>query len=57
MKQTNPQLAQTIVGALFKDIKDRQGLRQGWEGIDGNIQDEILKTLLLTTKRILDDNK
>ncbi len=27
---------------LIEDISDRRGLRQEWEGIDGDIQDEII---------------
>ena len=29
---------------LINDISDRRGLRQEWEAIDGDIQDEIIET-------------
>jgi hypothetical protein len=31
-----------IVYNIIRDLSDRKGLRQGWEQIDGDIQDEII---------------
>lgn len=38
--------AARIVGLLLQDIQDRRGFRQTWEGIDGEIQDEIIQRWL-----------
>lgn len=54
--KSNPALAKAIVKAIFEDFTDRGGLRQEWEQIDEDIQEEILKTWLLSTKKILDEN-
>lgn len=36
--------AQKIVSLIIKDMTDRRGLRQGWDDIDSDIQDEIRET-------------
>ncbi len=36
-----PTLAQRIAGAIELDISDRRGLRQEWEQIDPDTQDDI----------------
>jgi hypothetical protein len=35
------ELAHEIVEAIIRDLTDRKGLRQEWDMIDGEIQDEI----------------
>jgi hypothetical protein len=56
MKKSNPFLAKEIVKAILDDFTDRRGLRQAWDPIDDEIKDDVLKTWLLSTKRILDEN-
>lgn len=34
--------ARKIVDGILVDLTDRRGLRQAWEGIDDDIQDEII---------------
>ncbi len=36
-----PTLAQRIVAAIESDLSDRRGIRQEWEQIDPDVQDEI----------------
>lgn len=36
-----PDLAQRVVDAIERDISDRRGLRQQWEKIDNDTQDDI----------------
>lgn len=37
----NESISQEIVDAIVFDFTDRRGLRQQWEGIDDEIQQEI----------------
>lgn len=37
----NKDTAAIIVDAIIKDLTDRRGLRQEWDAIDDDIQDEI----------------
>jgi trans-2-enoyl-CoA reductase len=44
---TNEQIyyrSQTIVEEIIKDLSDRRGLRQEWNQIDEDIQEEIRET-------------
>lgn len=41
-KHPAPDLAQRVVEVIRKDFTDRRGLRQSWESIDDETQDEIL---------------
>ncbi len=34
-------VARSAVALIIKDLSDRRGFRQEWEGIDDDIQDEI----------------
>ena len=43
-----------IVFSIKKDFTDRGGLRQEWEQIDNDIQNEILETWVKDVKRILE---
>lgn len=56
MKKSNAQVAEAIVKSILNDFTDRRGLRQEWDQFDDGIKDEIVKTWLLATKRILDAN-
>jgi hypothetical protein len=40
---SKPPLATQIVDALKDDFTDRRGLRQAWEDIDADVQNEILE--------------
>ena len=42
-----------IIFSIIRDFTDRRGLRQGWENIDDDIQDEIIETWLEITKKQL----
>ena len=33
--------AAIIVALIIRDLRDRRGLRQGWDGIDPDTQEEI----------------
>lgn len=49
------QKASGIIGKIYdliNDISDRRGLRQEWEQIDGDIQDEIIDKWLDIIKRV-----
>jgi hypothetical protein len=37
----NSKIADSIVSAILRDLKDRRGLRHAWERIDEDIQLEI----------------
>ena len=43
-KETEIDKAQKIVAVIERDLTDRRGLRQEWEGIDDKIQVEIRET-------------
>ena len=34
--------AKKVVAEILTDLKDRRGLRQAWESIDADIQEEIV---------------
>lgn len=36
--------AMVAVDAILADLRDRRGLRQAWETLDDEIQDEIIET-------------
>ena len=42
-----------IIFSIIRDFTDRNGLRQEWENIDNDIQDEIIETWLEITKKQL----
>lgn len=50
---TNDQKADQIVEAILMDFTGRRGLRQEWEKIDEDIQEEIKQEWLNIVKRIL----
>ena len=35
--------AKNIVAALLEDLTDRRGLRQAWDSIDEDVQEEIIE--------------
>ena len=57
MKKTNPALAQDIVGTILMDLTSRPGLARGWAALDEDTRDTILRSWLLSTKRLLDENE
>lgn len=46
-------VAREIVKAIEDDFTDRRGLRQEWEQIDSDTQDEIRREWIKATERIL----
>lgn len=38
-----PTAAERIVQAIIRDLTDRRGLRQVWEDIDEDVQEEIVR--------------
>jgi hypothetical protein len=48
-------LAQKIVNAILKDLFDRSGFRQTWDGCDTEIQKEIRESLEERATEILKD--
>ena len=49
-----PTIEQKIVEAILRDMTDRRGLSQEWEGIDNDIQEEIRKTWAGKVRAVLD---
>lgn len=49
--------AKKIVAAIIDDMTDRGGLRQGWDMIDGDIQDEIRDTWADKVDAVLEEGK
>lgn len=47
--------AEKIVEAIMKDFTDRRGLRQEWEQIDEDIQNEIKGTWIELVRKVLDE--
>lgn len=43
-KQTTDTIAEAVVDVLVADFTNRRGLRQEWENIDPDIQQEIVDT-------------
>lgn len=43
MKTVKENAARKAVDNIIADLKDRRGLRQEWEGIDDDVQQEIRK--------------
>jgi hypothetical protein len=50
-----PDKATLIVEAILKDLKGRRGLRQEWDGIDRDIQEEIIDVWAASVRQILND--
>jgi hypothetical protein len=50
---TNEDKADAIVESILMDFTDRRGLRQAWEGIDDDIQEEIKQEWVNIAKKIL----
>ena len=48
-----PDIAQQIVELIEVDLTDRRGLRQEWEHIDNDIQDEIRDTWVGIIRKML----
>ena len=48
-----PDIAQQIVELIEADLTDRRGLRQEWEHIDYDIQDEIRDTWAELIRKVL----
>lgn len=42
--ETAESTARTIVAQIERDLTDRRGLRHAWEGIDEDVQEQILET-------------
>ena len=53
---TNVKNAADLVDKIIKDLNGRRGLRQAWEDIDDEIQDEIrLKWITIIDDGVSDD--
>jgi hypothetical protein len=48
-----PSKEEQIVFSILQDFTDRRGLKQEWNNIDEDIQEEIIKTWIKMTKKIL----
>lgn len=48
-----PDTAQKIVAAIESDLRDRRGLRQEFEAIDDDIQDEIRDTWAAIVRKVI----
>lgn len=46
-------LEEKIVFRIIRDFTDRRGLRQEWENIDDDIQEEIIETWINIVKKEL----
>jgi hypothetical protein len=46
-------VANRIVASIQADFTDRRGLRQQWESIDDEIQNEIIDTWVALTKGVI----
>lgn len=53
----NKNKAEQIVKAIKKDFTSRRGLRQEWEQIDPEIQEEITAEWVSIVKKELDENE
>lgn len=49
-------IAKIIVNSIIADLTDRRGLRQEWEYIDSEIQNEIEKTWIEIVQKVLKEN-
>jgi hypothetical protein len=52
-----PTLAEKVVAAIEDDLTDRRGLRQEWESIDDDTQDDIRKAWARIVVGVLRKNK
>jgi hypothetical protein len=52
-RRTDFSLAKLIVYSIAHDLRDRRGIRQEWDMIDPDIQEEILQTLIDIVQREL----
>ncbi len=48
------EISERIVSDIIKDFSDRRGLRQGWDNIDVDTQEEIKETWISMVYRHLD---
>lgn len=53
----NKDKAEQIVNAIKKDLTSRRGLRQEWEQIDPEIQEEITAEWVAIVRKELDKNE
>ena len=51
---SKPEAASTTVDAIIADIRDRKGLKQEWNAIDADIQDEIRTTWIAIINQAID---
>ena len=49
--------SEQIVDAIISDLTDRRGLRQEWEMIDEDIQEEIKETWISIVKGLTDESR
>jgi hypothetical protein len=52
-----PSKEEQIVFSILYDLRDRRGLRQEWDGIDDDIQEEILKEWIKIVKAKIIETK
>ena len=56
-KRIEDDMSIEIVNRIIEDLKDRRGLRQEWESIDSNIQDEIRDNWVSIVNQVLLEQK
>lgn len=52
-KDTNVSKEEAIVFEIMNDFTDRRGLRQQWEQIDDEMQEEIIESWIEKAKKVL----
>lgn len=55
LKKASMDKAKTLLFEFVQDFTDRRGLRQEWEQIDEDIQEEILEKWLMLIHTVIDD--